>query len=227
MAKSAQGKVRTLYRPVGLGEVVAILEAGAARFPPRLPEQPIFYPMLTREYAEQITQGWNAPSAIAGYAGFVTQFQVDAKYAARFKAHVVGSAVHREWWVPAEQLEEFNQHLVGPIALVSAHYGAGYSGPLPQPMMLKGRSAREQLPLLERICQYNGMDFVLEVLVQRVAVQLNFAYWVRTDLTADGLSLARKVTILHDVQAVWKDRFPETTLLGSDELQELSADLQT
>jgi hypothetical protein len=217
-------KTRTLYRPVGLGEMVQILEADASGFPPRRPEQPIFYPVLTREYAEQIAQRWNAPSATSGYAGFVTAFEIDAKYATRFKAHVAGSpTVHRELWVPAERLEDFNKHLVGPIAVVSAHYGAGYIGPTPRPSMLKGRTAHDQLPSLERILDYNGVDFMLEIRVQRLVVQLNFAYWVRTDFTADGLSLSQKVSLLQDVQHVWSEAFPEVALIGSDELQALAS----
>ena len=223
MVKQARVKVRTLYRPVGLAEAVLILETDATHFPPRLPEQPIFYPVLTREYAEQITQRWNAPSAAAGYAGFVTEFHLAAKYAARFKAHVVGrSAVDRELWVPAEELDTFNQHIVGPIALVSAHYGEGYIGPTPRPAMLKGRNAREQLPLLKRIRDYSGFDFYCEVRAQRRLVQLNFAYWVRTDFTDDGLPLPEKINTLQEVRSVWNEACPETTLVGGDELQALS-----
>lgn len=215
-------KLRTLYRPVGLGEMIKILDAGARGFPQRRPEQPIFYPVLNRAYAQQIAEKWNAPHAATGYAGFVTEFRLDAQYARRFKSHVVGSSVHRELWVPAEQLEEFNQHLVGPITVVDAFYGEQYVGPSPRPLMLKGRTAREQLPLLERILDYNAMDFLLEVQVQRVVVQLNFAYWVRANLTADGLPLPRKVKILRDVRTVRDNAFPESKLVGSDELDALA-----
>jgi hypothetical protein len=227
MGKRARGKVQTLYRPVGLAEAVLILESGATRFPPRLPEQPIFYPVLTREYAEQITRNWNAPSDAAGYAGFVTKFHLDAKYAAQFKEHVVGrSAVDREFWVPAEELDQFNQHLVGPITLLSAHYGEGYFGPIPRPTMLKGRNARAQLALLARIHDDNGVDFIYEVRAQRLVVQLNFAYWVRTDLTDDGLPLAQKIKILQVVQSLWNEAYPDTMLIGSEELQALSEEVQ-
>lgn len=228
MGQLSKDKTQTLYRPVGVAEAVLILEADARRFPPRLPEQPIFYPVMTREYAEQIAQRWNTRDAASGYAGFVTKFQLDAKYAARFEPHVVGiAAVHRELWVPAEELEEFNQHIIGPIALVSAHYGDGYAGPIPRTTMLKGRTAHEQLPLLERILEYNAMDFTLEVRVQRAAVQLNFAYWVRTDFTADGLPSARKVAILQNTRIAWNEGYPETQLIGSDELEALSSEIQS
>jgi hypothetical protein len=198
-----------------------ILESGSTRFPPRLPEQPIFYPVLNQEYAEQIAAQWNAPSAQSGCVGFVTAFAVDARYGARFKAHTVGNALHRELWVPAEQLDEFNRHLVGPIRLLSADYGEEYTGPTPKSYMLKGRAAREQLPLLESIRNYSGMDFILEVRAQRLVVQLNFAYWVRGDFTALGLPLERKLVILGDVRWAWRDYLPDVALLGSDELDAL------
>lgn len=37
-----------LYRPVGVAELRLIARSGFREFPPRLPEQPIFYPVLTR-----------------------------------------------------------------------------------------------------------------------------------------------------------------------------------
>lgn len=43
-----------LYRPVGLFELRLIQASDFTGFPPRLPEQPIFYPVLNRDYAEQI-----------------------------------------------------------------------------------------------------------------------------------------------------------------------------
>lgn len=199
-----------------------ILETSSTRFPPRRPEQPIFYPVLNQEYAEQIASQWNATSAQSGYAGFVTAFEIETSYVAHFKAHTVGSSQHRELWIPAEELEDFNQHLVGPIRLLNAYYGDRYAGPTPQPTMLKGRTAQEQLPLLESILDYNGMDFILEVLVQRLVVQLNFAYWVRTDFTVLDLPLGRKLTILRAVCQVLRDHHPEVVLLGSDELDALA-----
>ena len=38
----------TLYRPVGQAELDLIAATGYRPFPPRLPEQPIFYPVATR-----------------------------------------------------------------------------------------------------------------------------------------------------------------------------------
>ncbi len=117
----------TLYRPVGLKEAEHIAASGYAAFPPRLPDQPIFYPVLNFAYAAQIAREWN--TRFNSFVGIVTRFDVDAAYLARFDIHVVGAEdVHQELWVPAEELSEFNRHLVGPIRFVAAYYGVGYTG---------------------------------------------------------------------------------------------------
>lgn len=46
-----------LYRPVGTRELELIRESDCRRFPPRLPEQPIFYPVLNEKYAVEIASG--------------------------------------------------------------------------------------------------------------------------------------------------------------------------
>ncbi len=91
-----------LYRPVGAKELALIAASGYTTFPPRLPEQPIFYPVPHFQYAEQIARDWNATTA--PYAGFVTRFEVDQKYAENFEIHTVGGRIHQELWVPAEEL---------------------------------------------------------------------------------------------------------------------------
>lgn len=119
----------TLWRPVGVRELELIAEAGWRAFPPRLPFQPIFYPVLNHEYAVQIAREWNTKDPASGYAGFVVRFEVDADYAAQFPVQVVGTeVVHRELWVPAEQLAGFNAHILGQIEVVEAFYGPGFEG---------------------------------------------------------------------------------------------------
>jgi hypothetical protein len=57
-----------LYRPVGLLELALIDDNDLRAFPPRLPEQPIFYPVLHVDYARQIAAQWNTrQSMVAGY----------------------------------------------------------------------------------------------------------------------------------------------------------------
>ncbi|MBD2182705.1 ADP-ribosylation/crystallin J1 [Aerosakkonema funiforme] len=115
-----------LYRPVGLKELELIAQSEFKAFPPRLPEQPIFYPVLNFEYAEQIARDWNTQSN--SFAGFVTKFEVEDDYANKFAVRVVGSSIHQELWVPAEQLAEFNRHIVGKITVEAAYYGEKFVG---------------------------------------------------------------------------------------------------
>jgi hypothetical protein len=106
----------TLYRPVGPKELELIAASGWRAFPPRLPGQPIFYPVLNLEYAAQIARDWNVKQS---GSGFVTRFAVDADFVTRYPVQTVGASMHRELWVPAEELEEFNRHIVGPIEVVA------------------------------------------------------------------------------------------------------------
>ncbi|MBS1715388.1 MAG: hypothetical protein JST30_13745 [Armatimonadetes bacterium] len=110
--------IKTIWRPVGRSEFDLIAESGFRRFPPRLPEQPIFYPVLEREYSVQIARDWNTRDARGGHVGYVLEFDVDATYVSRFPVQTVGGSMHRELWIPAEELEEFNANIVGAIRVV-------------------------------------------------------------------------------------------------------------
>lgn len=108
----------TLYRPVGQAELDLIAASGWSEFPPRLPIQPIFYPVLHLEYARQIARDWNTKDAASGNVGYVTEFEVDSAFLARYEIHTVGARGHQEYWIPAEDLPEFNHHVKGPIRVV-------------------------------------------------------------------------------------------------------------
>jgi hypothetical protein len=114
----------TLYRPVGAAELALIAASGYRSFPPRLPHQPIFYPVLTEVYAVEIARDWNTRDQASGYVGHVTRFAVEAAFAARYPVQVAGARRHQELWVPAEELDAFNAHLVGPIEVVASFRGA-------------------------------------------------------------------------------------------------------
>lgn len=106
-----------LYRPIGYRELELIANSNFLAFPPRLPSQPIFYPVLNLEYGIQIAKDWNTSDPNSGFAGFVTQFEIQ----------IVGSSqVHQELWIPAEDLAEFNRHILGKIAVVAAYYGDSF-----------------------------------------------------------------------------------------------------
>jgi hypothetical protein len=117
-----------LYRPVGLKELELIATSGWRAFPPRLSWQPIFYPVLTHNYARRICADWNAKEAESGRAGFVTRFDVDDAFAARYPVQEAGGSACRELWVPAEDLAEFNRHIRGRIVVVESIYGEGFEG---------------------------------------------------------------------------------------------------
>lgn len=116
-----------LYRPVGISELELIKQSGMTRFPPRLSEQPIFYPVLNRKYACQIAKEWNTKSA-PGYAGFVTEFDVEEDYISKYEVKTVGAFVHKELWIPAQELDEFNRHIIGEIKVIESYYGENYKG---------------------------------------------------------------------------------------------------
>ncbi|MGH3731551.1 MAG: hypothetical protein ACRDTU_22820 [Micromonosporaceae bacterium] len=104
-----------LWRPTGPKELELVKASAWRRWPPRLPDQPIFYPVLNEEYAIKIARDWNVPASGAGY---VTRFAVDATFAARYPVRQAGGQTILELWVPAEELEEFNDHIVGTIEVV-------------------------------------------------------------------------------------------------------------
>ena len=101
-----------LYRPVGPRELALIIASGYREFPPRLPEQPIFYPVLNEDYARQIARDWNVKESGSGY---VTKFDVAADFVSKYPVQTVGGRIHPELWVPAEELAEFNRHKIGRI----------------------------------------------------------------------------------------------------------------
>ena len=111
-----------LYRPVGPKELVLIAASGYRAFPPRLPEQPIFYPVLNEEYARQIAKEWNVP---AGGAGYVVRFALQKGFADRYPVQTVGGSVHKELWIPAEDLTEMNRNIVGAIEVIAEFKGTG------------------------------------------------------------------------------------------------------
>jgi hypothetical protein len=110
----------TLYRPVGSAELALIRDSGWSMFPPRLPEQPIFYPVLEEGYAIQIARNWNTRD---GGTGYVLRFQVQTEYIEQFPVQTAGSRIHREYWIPAEELVEFNRHIVGQIETLREYHG--------------------------------------------------------------------------------------------------------
>ncbi len=110
-------KTTLCYRPVGQAELDLIEASGSTRWPPRLPDQPIFYPVTNEQYAIELTK-WNVDDFGAGY---VTRFAVKATYLDQFEVKCVGGSHQTEWWIPAEELETFNDNIVGQIEVVGEY----------------------------------------------------------------------------------------------------------
>jgi len=75
--------------------------------------------VLNEDYARQIAREWNVPASGSGY---VTRFAVRKEFLARYAERQVGASIHREVWIPAQDLAELNRNIVGLIELI-AEYG--------------------------------------------------------------------------------------------------------
>ena len=110
-----------LYRPTGLAELHLVRDSDWSEWPPRLPDQPIFYPVTTFAYAEKIARDWNAVGQGEAAWGFVTRFEITDDRAARHPVELAGGRDHAELWVPAEELPAFNADIVGTIEAIAAY----------------------------------------------------------------------------------------------------------
>jgi hypothetical protein len=104
-----------LWHPVGKAELRLIEASGWRAFPPRLPDQPIFYPVLDEAYAIQIARDWNAPRG----GGWVTEFVVRGSFLNAYEVQRVGGRTHLEYWIPADDLGAFNEAIVGQIKITA------------------------------------------------------------------------------------------------------------
>ncbi len=111
-------KTVTLYRPTGPKELDLVKKSGYKKWPPRLPEQPIFYPVTNEKYAKEIAIKWNIKDSKVGY---VTKFEVKKEFIDKYEVQQVGGSNHKEWWIPAEDLEDLNTNIVGLIEVIGEY----------------------------------------------------------------------------------------------------------
>ena len=114
MTSMADSETTVLWRPVGPEELALIRAADMRAFPPRLPEQPIFYPVTTREYAVKIARDWNVPASGSGY---VCRMRVRRSFLDSYAVQFAGGREYQEYWIPAADLAAFNDALVGKIEI--------------------------------------------------------------------------------------------------------------
>ena len=91
----------TLWRPTGPQELALVEASGWRAWPPRLPDQPIFYPVLNEDYATRIARDWNVKASGTGHG---TRFRVLSSFLDRYQVHQVGGQTILEYWIPAEDL---------------------------------------------------------------------------------------------------------------------------
>ena len=106
----------TLWRPTGPEELKLVEDSGWCRWPPRLPDQPIFYPVLNEDYATRIARDWNVKASGVGY---VTRFDVRKSFLDEYDVQQAGGQTILEYWIPAEELDRLNDNIVGLIEVVS------------------------------------------------------------------------------------------------------------
>jgi hypothetical protein len=203
-----------LFRPVGLYELALIWDSGMRQFPPRLPHQPIFYPVTSTEYARQIAKDWNTRDGGSGFAGYVTEFAVIDSYIEKFVPHVVGSLSHAEHWIPADELANFNASLRGLISVQEAFFGKDFKGWIPESLGLKGKDVTKQFAIMSETWDWSTMDFVLEVSANRKTFYLNFLFWTQFDFTSEGISQQQRDTTIDRLREAWSFYPTEIALPG-------------
>ncbi len=172
-------------------------------FPLRLPSQPIFYPVANITYARQIARDWNVADDRSGFAGFVTSFDVEKSYLAKFEPHLVGSSGHIEYWIPAGDLSAFNAAICGLIRVEEGFFGANFTGSIPDKCGLKGRDAIAQFVALYENWDYSTFDVTCEVSVNRKSVFLNWLFWSQQDFSKFGIDQEQRGIMLRHLQEVW------------------------
>lgn len=183
-----------LYRPVGLDEMNKIIDCKGKRFPERFKEQPIFYPVTNLEYARKIAKDWNRNDQNSGYVGYVTKFEINDKYIENFKVQNVGGRIHNEYWILAEELENFNNQIVGKIEIKEAYYGVNYVGIKPEGATgFLEEDLKKQFDILKALLEYNYMDFTGTVSVEWRIINLNYLFWKGHFNTNDSQDTLRRI----------------------------------
>jgi hypothetical protein len=201
-----------LFRPVGLQELSLVWDAGMRRFPPRLPQQPIFYPVADVDYARQIARDWNTKDESSGFAGYVTAFEVESDYLSKFEPRTVGSSTHVEYWIPADQLGSFNEAIRGRIRLEEGFFGTSFAGYVPSNFNLQRKDAIAQFVFLVSDWEYNIHDVLGEVYANRKSVFLNWLFWRQHDFSEFDISEVQRNAMLENIRRCWEHHKLDKTL---------------
>ena len=191
-----------LWRPVGLDEMALVYESEMKAFPPRLPEQPIFYPVINDSYADQIAKDWNAKQT--PFAGYVLEFEIPDAVASQYESKTVGAASHKELWVPAEELAGLNASLVRPITVVRAFFSTAFRGRAPAQFGLRDADAIQQIQKLIGTMSYSMFDFSMEISANHLVVFLHFPFWAAASPSVLGVQQEARAECLNRIHARWQ-----------------------
>ncbi len=66
----------------------------------------------------------------SGYEGYVTRFAVRTDFLSEYNIETVGAKdLHEEYWIPSEDLENFNDNIVGTIEVTREFTKSQSNGP--------------------------------------------------------------------------------------------------
>lgn len=167
-----------LYRPVGLYEMSKILDLKGEEFPKEFFNHSLCRVIVNLDYALKVARDWNAKDRNSGYAGFVIEFEVNKSFIDNYTVQCVGKNNGLEYLIPANQISIFNYNIKGKIKIQDAFFGDDYIGINPLAVTgFKEKSPLKQIELLERIRNYNSLDFSGTIYVEWKIMNLNLLYW--------------------------------------------------
>ena len=191
-----------LYRPVGLQELQKILNFESEKFPQRQVWQPILYIVENYGYAEQIAKGWNLKDENSGFSGYILEFTISDDYINNYELKQVGDKTHMEYWIPAEDTENFNKNLTSKIKIINAFYGEKYKGAAFGGTVLEGKLPKEQLCELAFLMENSYEKFEDIIKIHKIPAILNLIYWISIDTEISGTDKFEKQDIIYEIEKV-------------------------
>lgn len=71
----------------------------------------------------ELARDWNTKDEFSGYVGYVMEFEIKDDFISNYDVHIVGGNIHQEYWIPANELEEFNDNIIGYIKVIDKYSG--------------------------------------------------------------------------------------------------------
>lgn len=109
-----------LYRPLCADEYHEIEALKFQGFPPRSGEQPLFTALLSQEGASQIAKHMKVAKQTEPTV-YVVSFLVDDAYIRQFPVQHTEDRNRRALWIPADEMDILNQHLIGGIRVLASY----------------------------------------------------------------------------------------------------------